>query len=363
MKHILVLLPNDTLGGAELYLKNIAIFFLKNGYKVDVVFLKQKSSNGWSDLENKQHINLTYLKARSEKKGFFLFLFNLSNLKNYEYVFTSHVHLTSLFGFLAKLKLVSSTYFVARESTSIFLRFKGLKLILFKILYRLGYSKVDLLICQTSLMKQQLDISLPKLFKKLKIVVLPNPISLPSEVLINEKYVLKKDLNFIVSAGRLIPEKGFDILIKSFSEINKIYEDLHLIILGDGPCEKELRALTIDLNVESKVFFTGFVNNVYKYFKSAKACIVSSRIEGFPNVLLQMMSVNTNVISTSCAGDIDKIKGLYISKVNDVDDLKHNILNCLNSNNSKNKRIFSQELEKRSIENFVGLINSYLVER
>ena len=182
-------------------------------------------------------------------------------------------------------------------------------------------------------------------------------------MLINEKYVLKKDLNFIVSAGRLIPEKGFDILIKSFSEINKIYEDLHLIILGDGPCEKELRALTIDLNVESKVFFTGFVNNVYKYFKSAKACIVSSRIEGFPNVLLQMMSVNTNVISTSCAGDIDKIKGLYISKVNDVDDLKHNILNCLNSNNSKNKRIFSQELEKRSIENFVGLINSYLVER
>src|SRR5690606_20880375 len=113
--------------------------------------------------------------------------------------------------------------------------------------------------------------------------------------------------NFIVTAGRLIHEKGYDILINAFAELKEKYPDLKLIILGYGDLKQELIYLATSLNIEQDVIFWGFVENVYPFFKKAKACVISSRVEGFPNVLLQMMSQNSNVVSTTCAGGIDTI--------------------------------------------------------
>lgn len=358
MKFVLIALPNDSLGGAELYLKNLALFYSDKGHFVKVFFLKKHNYNGWKEFKHHENVELIYTRSSSEFAGVLKFLLNIYKYRSikFNYIFTSHVHLTGILGFLIKLGFVKKERFVGRESTSIFKRFSGFKLLIFKIQYYLGYSALDLLICQTKYMQNQLINSLPKLSSKIKITVLPNPVNF-EDIDVSSEIEYS---NFIVAAGRLINEKGFDILIDSFSQLNKQYPELKLIILGEGRLRDILQDKINKLNLKNKVFLLGFVENVYPFFKKAKVCVVSSRVEGFPNVLLQMMSQNTNVVSTNCAGDIDKIDGIYLTKTNNSSLLKDKIIECIHTDNSKNRELFDNELADRNISTFVQKIHNIL---
>jgi glycosyltransferase involved in cell wall biosynthesis len=356
-KNILIIAPNDQLGGAELYLKNIASFYYKNKFTVTVLFLKKKKYNGWEDLEDK--LDLIFTTKTNEKLGLVQLIKNIINLRhvNYDYVYTSHVHLTGLVGFLISLKVLKTNKFIGRESTSIFKRFRGLKLMIFKIYY-LGYSSLNLLICQTDLMKVQLNESLPWMSRKINIQVIPNPLNF-RDALCDEK-IDERFGEFIVSAGRLIDLKGFDILIKAFKKIKINHPSLKLVILGDGTSRPKLEKLVSDLNLEFDVFLIGFVKNVYPYFKKSKLCVVSSKIEGFPNVLLQMMSQNTKVVSTLCAGGIEDINGVTLAETNDVESLVNAINKTLNRNKLDNRKVFDSYLAERTIEKFIQKIELHL---
>src|SRR5690606_34407926 len=104
---------------------------------------------------------------------------------------------------------------------------------IFKLQYFLGYKSLDLLICQTQLMKTQLIKALPWLEENIKIIVIPNPLNLSALETIEDR-TFELDNNYIISAGRLIPEKGFDILINSFKKVKELYPSLNLVILGEG---------------------------------------------------------------------------------------------------------------------------------
>lgn len=366
MKKVLISVPNDSLGGSEQYLKMIAAYYLAEGYEVFVLFLKRRLTGAWEDLPRK-NLYLLYSSADTEKKGLYFGVSTLFKLRKYhfDYIYTSHVHLTSLTGVFIQLGIIRKHHFVARESTSIFIRFKGTKLFIFRSMYKIGYNQVNVLICQTEYMKVQLIKALPYLAQK--VIVIPNPINLNLSK-DKAKHSLTKqeaiDLgNYIVSAGRLIPEKGFDILIQSFKEIKKEYKNLKLVILGEGVERIQLMELSTGLNLDNDIIFRGFVDNVYPYFKNAQLCVVSSRIEGFPNVLLQMMSQNTKVVSTICAGDIDKLQGIFTCEANNAEELAKTILLCLNTDTSDRRLVFDTELEKRSINKFVEIGNKYLNEK
>ena len=109
------------------------------------------------------------------------------------------------------------------------------------------------------------------------------------------------------------------------------------------------------LGLQNRVILYGFAKNVYPIFKKAKLCVVSSRIEGFPNVLLQMMSQNNAIVSTLCAGEIANIKGIFTCENNDVASLKDAMEKGLN-NNKNNQLIFKDYLKSRSIDKFVNSI-------
>src|SRR5690606_37509038 len=147
----------------------------------------------------------------------------------------------SLFGVLLKIKLLNTRYFVGRESTSSFLRYSGVKLSFYKILYVLGYKQLDLLVCQTDLMKDQLNRGMPKFFNKLNVQVIPNPINLELVNISGSNPDFEfNNIKYIVAAGRLIPEKGFDLLIMAFSKILLNYPALQLVIIGEGYLRPEL---------------------------------------------------------------------------------------------------------------------------
>jgi glycosyltransferase involved in cell wall biosynthesis len=331
------------------------------GSNVTIYFLTAKKTNAWEAIGIDKEI--VYSKYQNQYFGAIAWCLSLlfkSHNKKYTYIFTSHVFVTGLIGILIRIGLINKQYFIGRESTHIFKRFKGYKLWLYKMMYKYGYSALDLLICQTDTMKEELVKALPYLEKKINLKVIPNPIDLKNIKISEDIDFHHKNEKYIVSAGRLIPEKGFNLLIKVFNELKKEQTDIKLIILGEGPEGNKLKELIEKYNLKEDVILKGFVPNVYPYFQYAQVCVVSSYVEGFPNVLLQMMAKNTKVVSTNCAGGIDQIEGVFLSEVNNKLDLKKKIDLALISNTIDNRYIFDTYLHNRSIEKFMEKIYSAL---
>jgi glycosyltransferase involved in cell wall biosynthesis len=355
---ILIVLPTDSLGGAENYLKMMALHY-KNE-EVDVYAFKNESNHQWDDL--KQYSNLQFLSKSHVFIGVIKFCFlMLLRRKKYDYIFTSQVYVNGLVGILKLLGVIKSKYFVARESTSIFLRFKGKKLKCYRAVINLGYRNMDLLVCQTKEMKQQFIHHFDKIEQRTKICVIPNPIDLEVSNKLS-KSVLDFDisLEYIVSAGRFIPLKGYDVLIASFYNLKKKYPNLKLILLGEGELLQDYKMQVENLELEDSVIFPGFTNNVYPYFKHATVCVVSSRIEGFPNVLLQMMSQNTKVVSTTCTETIKEIKGVFTCKADNEVSLTNAINKCLKTNTIVNRNMFDNYLNVRTTASFMKIVDANL---
>jgi len=102
---------------------------------------------------------------------------------------------------------------------------------------------------------------------------------------------------YILAMGRLFPQKGFDILIKAFAA-SAASLDHDLVIAGQGEELASLRALAATSGMADRVIFPGHVADPSYLLSHCKLFVLSSRYEGFPNVLLEAMSHGRPVIST-----------------------------------------------------------------
>lgn len=349
------------MGGAEQYLFEMTKYLSASGHDVTVLFLKKKHTGFWQDQFKNTSVKLTYFESLSERKGILLlFKWILTNRSTFDYCLSSHIHLNGLIGGFRRMRLINIHQHIGRESTIAFDRLSGLSLFVrVTIYYLFGYRRLDLLITQSEKMKKSLLGNLKTRVLPKNIQTIPNLVDCDAIRKKSTEYV--PDLkNYLVAAGRLIPEKGFDILIEAFSQLND--KNLHLVILGDGKLREILQSQVDTLNISSRVHLKGFLPNPMPYFLHAKACVVSSRIEGFPNVLLQMMCVNQQVVSTLCAGGIDQITGVFTCPPDDSNELKKAIEHCLHGNPDSSTRVFDLELKKRSLPSYWSTINRYLDE-
>lgn len=95
----------------------------------------------------------------------------------------------------------------------------------------------------------------------------------------------------LVSMGRLCHQKGFDILLKEFSQVIDQRKDIHLYLIGDGPERERLLAQTANLNIESFVTFLGNQENPFPYLAKMDGFILDSRYEGQGMVLWEAKAV------------------------------------------------------------------------
>ena len=121
--------------------------------------------------------------------------------------------------------------------------------------------------------------------------------------------IVRKPIRFIplnvkrvVSAGRLVSLKQFDVLIEIFAELSKKYPDWCLEIYGDGPDRPVLQAMIEELHLGSKVFLKGVVSDLQERLGEGGIFASTSRHEGFGMVSLEAMSVGLPVISYSTKG-------------------------------------------------------------
>ena len=135
------------------------------------------------------------------------------------------------------------------------------------------------------------------LFKNVrnKCFVIPNPVNIDIPL----PYV-KTRRKVIIAAGRLTDQKNFHMLIDGFSEFSKKHKDYMLEIYGVGPLLEELKSYAVGLNLQSKIEFKGFVNNLNDKMNSSTMYVSTSNYEGISNTMIEAMAMGVPTVCTDC---------------------------------------------------------------
>ena len=279
-------------GGAERVMTRMANFFAENQNRVTICTWTDKSIEDFYPLHHsvtRKHANLSY-----KTKG----------------VFQKVLLASKRILFLRKLlKMDPKTKALSfMDSTNVLLVFASIGLNVrcvisertdpgsnpsikpaWRLLRKFTYRFADAVVVQTKSAAKWIC-------KECKVnpTVLPNPLrSMPRLVNNSDKVV--------IAIGRLDYYKGFDVLLKAFARVLEIFPAWSLLVIGDGPERAKLLRLREDLRIpQDKVQLVGRVDKVEDWLSRADLFVQSSRIEGFPNALLEAMGMGLAVISTNC---------------------------------------------------------------
>lgn len=176
-----------------------------------------------------------------------------------------------------------------------------------KIFYVLAYRFLDKIICQSKDM--QSDLTKNWGVDVQKTVVINNPIDIEAfkSKVGNCPIELKDKTCFtFVAAGRLAEQKGYDIIIDRFSELPKPL-NCKLLILGSGELQEKLEQKIEQKQLQENIILLGYRNNVPSYLFYSDALLLSSRYEGFPNIVLEANAIGKPVFSNACKGGLNEI--------------------------------------------------------
>ncbi len=240
---------------------------------------------------------------------------------------------------MTSLPIFLSIFFTSK--TKIILRISGLpKINFFRfLLWKIFNYKIYKVTCPT---KSTYDFLIKKnIFNQNKIQILSDPIIDIKDYLKKKREVLKlnnlEKKKFIIGIGRLTKQKNFELLINFFEKVSKKYDEFELAIIGQGEDEIKLKKLTKKLNIENKIYFLGYQENVFKFLHKSNCFVLTSLWEDPGFVIVEAALSNVPIISSNCPNgpsEIIKENG-YLYKNNDLDDLFSKFELFLNSDKKK----------------------------
>jgi glycosyltransferase involved in cell wall biosynthesis len=133
---------------------------------------------------------------------------------------------------------------------------------------------------------------------------------------LRERFKLPADALIVGSVGRLSPEKGQYDLLEAARQLAPARPHVYFALTGDGPDEAGLRARVHEYGLDDRVLFTGKLKDARPVFRDLDILALTSHTEGFPNVVLEALCMETPVLATDVGGTSeiiqDEVTGVLI---------------------------------------------------
>jgi len=294
---VIVVTPVYALSGVPLAQIRLAKVLARIGHNVTLIIGK---INKGFELPLIENIDVIVL-GKKRVITMFKDIINISNSSSPDVIFSAEDHLNIIimlasFLFRKEAKISCSSRVTPFDTYSKNPFKKGFYL---KFLMQFLMNRADVLSCVSEDMVTQYQ-SLFKNSRHQRIynIIGPDDIEILKSEKVNHDW-FNGNYEVIIGAGNLSPWKGFTDLIKAFSLI-KNKKSLKLVILGDGPEKHDLVNLIYELKLEDNIQLLGNVSNPFKYFSKSSLFVLSSRVEGLPNVIVEAMMCGCKIVSYDC---------------------------------------------------------------
>jgi glycosyltransferase involved in cell wall biosynthesis len=177
-------------------------------------------------------------------------------------------------------------------------------------LYRHSYKRADAVVCLSDSMVEDMVANFGLAREKLVRIYNPVDVEKVRNDAAQQPNPYQGSGPFLVAAGRLTYQKGFDILLQAMPAVLAALPSAHLVILGEGELRQPLEAQARSLNLSDAVCFPGFQKNPWTYVKHANAFVLPSRFEGMPNAMMEALALGTPVIAANCPGAVAEIAAM-----------------------------------------------------
>ena len=317
-KRIFFVLSSLRAGGAERVFWLISQYFDKTKFDVTLVVLDTKTPFFSVDVKG---LDIIQLHTEKASKSFFK-LYNVVRKEKPDAIFTTGGQISFLITLISLF--IKIPLFIARE-TNLFetqREFVGYKQRFWGNFTKLAYKKIDLSICQSVEIKDSLIRN--KKLKEKSLIIIPNPVIQTNVI----KYPNTSKQKRLIVVARLTEQKGHSRLLEIFKELP---DDYRLSIAGDGHLKQAIADQINQFNLQDRVIMLGQVSNIVDVIAQHDLMVLPSYTEGFPNVVIEALSVGVPVVSFEVSG-IDSIitNGFngFIVPQNDLAKYKESILKC-----------------------------------
>ena len=371
-RHITIFIPSFRGGGAERAMINLANglceSYLRRGIKIQVSLLVVDDSGDYRDEVNP----LVPLRSLSRSRALWSFfgLIKFYNVQRPDVVISSMPHLNVLATFARGFSTTRPKIIVTERNTYSELRKHGsYKDRFLHMFVKRSYLSAEAIVAVSEGVAD--DLCLQFSFERKDIHVIYNPVvtdqifeRLAGDVdpRISHDLIMSK---FVIAMGSLEERKGFDTLIRAFYAVTKTDDSVNLVILGEGSKRRELESLIARLRLQTRVFMPGFVTNPFPILKNAQVFVLSSVVEGLPNVLIQAMACGVPVVATDCPSGPQEIleggKWGYLVPVGDANSMASAILEQLSGvfprlPVEQRARFFSVDRAVNAYEDLIGRV-------
>ena len=359
---ILVVSPVYSLAGVPLAQFRLAKSLGEIGHDVDLIYGCKK----YKKIEKTKNIEIIFLN-KFRVIGMLLPLVKYLILNKPKIIFSAEDHLNVIVILAKILSFSKAKISTSSRVTPIDTYYDSDRLFskgwFLKKFYPLVHWKADAMTCVAKDMVKQYK----KIFKYTKQVGVYNIIQDKDSIIkmkekLDHSWFKNNKTQLIVASGKLAKWKGFDVLIDAAKILDKRKINFKIAIIGGGPEKKFLNKL-IKLNkLENKIRIINPVTNTLKYFYNSDIFVLSSRVEGMPNVMIEAMMCGCTVVATDCPTGPKEIIGKniygYLSKINDPQDLSKNILKAINKKipQKKTKKILAKFSANQVIKKHFSLL-------
>lgn len=297
---IALVVPDLRFGGGQRVMLELSRRFVDAGVRVDLVNLA-----GDGELAAEIPEGVRHYCAASRKNGLRLALASIAWLHRYFRSEKPDAVLVTMTGaniatLLAGKAAGFSGKLVVREAASTMNTS-----IVRRILMRLAYGWATTIVTVSRGVGDDLAaVGLPRN----RLLAIPNPIDVLRVRRLADEPQPRPMRPYIVALGRLTVQKDHATLLEAYA-VSAVRATHSLVIIGEGPERQALESRMETLGLVGEARLAGALANPYPLVKGASLMVLSSRWEGYPNVLLEALAVGTPVVSTDCPAGPSELLG------------------------------------------------------